>query len=256
MRILVFRVGRKLRIIPAAAILILVVSVLVANRSGVAVIYSSNRALPIYSVEQDGKKAAITFDCAWGADDIPEILDTLKRENVKATFFLVGDWADKFPEATRRIAQDGHDLGNHSDTHPHMGGMSRERIISEITGCSSRLQKFSDRKIELFRAPYGEYDDQVVKTAEVLGCYTIQWNVDSLDWKPGISKSEILNRIMSKTAPGAILLFHNDTAHTAKLLTEVVQWLKREGYQLVPVSEMIYRENYTIDFEGRQRKKQ
>ncbi|HOJ10639.1 MAG TPA: polysaccharide deacetylase family protein [Clostridiales bacterium] len=218
-------------------------------------VFASVRSIPIYSVDYTEKKASITFDCAWGSDDIPDILNTLERENIKATFFIVGEWAQKFPQMVKLIAEKGHDVANHSHTHLRMGVLDEERIYKEIVQCNNKLEEISGKKVELFRPPYGDYNDLVVKTAGKAGCYTIQWNVDSLDWKPGISKEEIMNRITKRIQPGSIILFHNDTPHTAKLLPTIITDLKKNGYSFLPVSELIMRENYYIDHEGVQKRK-
>jgi len=214
-----------------------------------------NRELPIYSVERENKVVAITFDCAWGSDDIPDILDTLRKEDVKASFFIVGQWADKFPETVKMIANDGHDIANHSYSHLRMGAIDRDRIRSEILLCGEKLEELTNQKVDLFRAPYGDYSNNVISIARSLGYFTIQWDVDSLDWKPGISQDEILDRITKRIKPGSIILFHNDTPHTSKLLPTIITTLKNEGYSFLPVSKLIYRDNYYIDAEGKQRKK-
>ncbi|HHV96431.1 MAG TPA: polysaccharide deacetylase family protein [Clostridiaceae bacterium] len=219
---------------------------------GVAAI---SRDLPIYSVETKEKKASITFDCAWGADDIPSILDTLEKENVKATFFIVGLWAEKFPETVKLIANKGHDIANHSYSHIRLGAVDNQRIKEEIVKCNQVLEKLTGNKVELFRAPYGDYNNSVVAIARKEGCYTIQWNLDSLDWRPNITQEEIINRVTKRIEPGSIILFHNDTPHTAKLLPAIIATLKKEGYSFVPVSELIMRDNYYIDNEGRQKRK-
>lgn len=216
-------------------------------------VFSSARDLPIYSVGTTEKKAAITFDCAWGAADIPDILSTLEKENVKATFFIVGQWAEKNPETVKTIAEKGHDIGNHSYSHLRMGALDNRRIIKEVSLSGEKLAEISGTKVELFRAPYGDYNNNVVGIARNLGFYTIQWDVDSLDWKLGISQTEIMSRITQKVRPGSIILFHNDTPHTAKLLPSIITTLKKEGYAFEPVSKMIMRENYIIDVEGRQK---
>lgn len=219
-------------------------------------VFSSGKELPIYCVETPDKKAAITFDCAWGADDILQILDTLKQKQVKASFFIVGQWAEKHPEEVRMIAQEGHDIGNHSYSHLRMGALDRDRIVSEIQKCGKLLDELTGEKTELFRAPYGDYSNNTVTVARDLGYYTIQWNVDSLDWKPGIGIEEIKSRVSSKLNPGSIILFHNDTPHTAAILPDIIDTIKTSGYELVPVSQIIIRENYFIDFDGRQKKKE
>jgi len=151
-----------------------------ANSVGV---FNSERHLPIYSVETEQNKVAITFDCAWGADDIPTILDILKKENVKASFFMVGQWAEKFPDTVRLIANDGHDIANHGYSHLRMSTIGKEKCKSEIDICNQKLAEISGVKINLFRPPYGDYNNTVIDTCNELGCYPIQWNVETLDTK-------------------------------------------------------------------------
>lgn len=218
-------------------------------------VFAPERQIPIYSVETPEKRVAVTFDCAWGAEDIPDILKTLQEQNVKATFFLVGQWAEKFPEAVRMMAEEGHDIANHSYSHLRMDQLDAAKARQEIAVCGNRLSELAGQKIDLFRAPYGAYNNTVLNAAKSLGYYTIQWNVDSLDWKPGISGNEILNRILRKIKPGSILLFHNDTAQTAKILPVVIASVKKQGYEIVPTSQLIMRDSYIIDHEGRQRRK-
>ena len=120
-----------------------------------------------------------------------------------------------------------------------MGVLDTQRSRSEISQCSNVLQQITGKKVELFRAPYGDYNSNLVTLAKSLECFTIQWNVDSLDWKPDIGKDEIMYRVKSKLVPGSILLFHNDTKHTADMLGDIVKVIKNEGYEIVPVSGLI-----------------
>ncbi len=137
-----------------------------------------------------------------------------------------------------------------------MNSLGLDKIKDEIIRCDEVLQKYTDKKIELFRPPYGEYNNNVVSVAEQNGKYVIQWDVDSLDWKPGITQQTIMERIMKRVKSGSILLFHNDTPHTAKMLPTIILALKEQGYSFTPVSELILREGYTIDVEGRQKHKE
>ncbi len=217
-------------------------------------VFSVRRQIPIYSVDTDEKLVSVTFDCAWGADDIPGILETLKKADVRATFFVVGQWAEKNPQAVRMMAEEGHDVANHSYSHFRMGGLDSEKIVSEIKKCGDVIEQLTGTKCDLFRAPYGDYSNRLLTEAGRLGYYTIQWDVDSLDWKPGIGREEILQRVCNKVRPGSVILFHNDTPHTAELLPEIIAGLKADGYKLVPASELIMREDYYIDHDGRQKK--
>ena len=141
---------------------------------------SSKRKLPIYSVETDEKKVALSFDAAWGADDTETLLGILKESNVKATFFLCGYWVDKYPEEVKRIYEDGHDVGNHSNTHPHGAQLSLEQNKSEITKVHEKLTALlgSGATVNLYRPPFGEYNDTVIEAAESLGYYAVQWDVE------------------------------------------------------------------------------
>lgn len=218
-------------------------------------VFNIEKHLPIYSVETSENKVAITFDCAWGADDIPTILEIIKKENVKASFFMVGQWAEKFPDQVRLIANDGHDIANHGYAHLRMSTINKEKCKSEIELCNQKLEEIAGVKVKLFRPPYGDYNNTVIDTCNSLGCYPIQWNVDSLDWKKEMSKQAILDRILKRTKPGAIVLFHNDTQYTVELLPKIISELKAKGLGFCAVSEMILKDNYYIDDQGRQQRK-
>ncbi len=218
---------------------------------GTRAVNGGARVIPIYSVENSENKVSITFDCAWGADDIPVILNILKEKNVKATFFLVGEWVRRNPEETKMIAEQGHDVANHSENHFKMSALTREKIKKEITDCTDTIRETTGKTTDLFRAPYGDYNEKVISIAKQAGYYTIQWSLDSLDWKPGITQEAILKRI-ADVKSGDILLFHNDTAFTDKILGKVIDTIKEKGLKPVPISELIIRENYEILHDGRQ----
>ncbi len=256
MKIFVFSIRRFLVFLLVLTITVIAISAISLTSMDILGVFSINKEIPIYSVDTSGKTASITFDCAWGAADIPEILSTLREANIKATFFIVGQWAEKYPETVKMIAHEGHDIGNHSYSHLRMGTLDRGKISSEIRQCTDLLEKLTTAKCDLFRAPYGDYNNTLLDEARKQGYFTIQWDVDSLDWKPGIGRDEILQRITEKIRPGSILLFHNDTPYTAKLLPQIITTLKNEGFDFLPVSELILREDYEIDHEGKQKRKQ
>ncbi|HEX2944651.1 MAG TPA: polysaccharide deacetylase family protein [Clostridia bacterium] len=239
-------------------ILILLLSVfaiysLIPPGAGVMKVFAAEKDLPIYSVETPDKAVSITFDCAWEANDIPDILQTLREAGVRASFFVVGQWAEKNPDMIKLMAEEGHDVANHSYSHFRMGSLDRATASREIKQCGDLLTGLTGETCDLFRAPYGDYNNSVLSEAGKLGYYTIQWDVDSLDWKPGISREEIMQRVRAKVGPGSILLFHNDTPHTSKMLADVISELKGRGYSFKPVSELIIRKNYNIDHTGRQK---
>lgn len=122
----------------------------------------------------------------------------------------------------------------------------------ELTSSSEAIEKVTGKKVELFRPPYGDYDDELIKTASEMGYYTIQWDVDSLDWKD-LSASDIAMRVINGVKNGSIILMHNNGLHTAEAVPIILETLKNRGYSFVPVGELIYRENYVIDGTGMQK---
>jgi len=241
-------------LISVLVVTVIAVSLLISIKCGVIDVGAKIRDLPIYSVENEDEKVAITFDCAWGAKDIPIILNVLKEKKVKATFFLVGEWVRRNPEETKMIADQGHDVANHSENHFKMSALNMDKIKKEILDCSKTIEDATGFPTYLFRAPYGDYNNNVISVARQTDHYTIQWSLDSLDWKPGISQETIIKRI-SNVQSGDILLFHNDTSHTNKILGDVIDIIREKGLNPVPVSELIIKDNYEIKHDGRQIKK-
>lgn len=212
---------------------------------------AAKRKLPIYCTDRSNKVVSITFDAAWGDEDTGELIDILERYQVKASFFVVGEWVDRCGESVKALSEAGHEILNHSDTHPNMSQLSREKMLREISACNDKIQAITGKCPTLFRAPYGDYNNALLETVEAMKMYCIQWDVDSLDWK-GLSADEIVKRVVSQTASGSILLFHNAAAHTPEALPRIIEGLRDKGYSFLPVSEMIYYENYTLNHEGRQ----
>ena len=168
---------------------------------------------------------------------------------MKATFFLVGEWVDKYPESVKQLYDAGMEIGNHSDTHPHMAKLSDKEIMNEVTYCNEKIEAITGEAVKLFRCPYGEYDDNVISTINNMGIDVIQWNVDSLDWKD-LSAEDIYVRITSNVVPGSIVLFHNAAKHTPEALADIIEYLLAEGYEIVPVSELLLTGEYEIDHAG------
>ncbi|OUQ56994.1 polysaccharide deacetylase [Tyzzerella sp. An114] len=207
----------------------------------------------MYCVDTPEKKVAISFDAAWGADDTDELLRILDENDVKTTFFMCGYWVEDYPEEVKKIAEAGHDLGNHSSTHPHMSQMSKEQIKNELMTAHEKVKELTGQDMFLFRPPFGEYDNKVIEAAEECGYYTIQWDVDSLDWKEyGVEHeiSQVLNH--KHLGNGSIILFHNDAKYTPEALDSIIKGLKENGYEIVPLSDLIIKNDYHIDHEGRQ----
>ena len=225
----------------------------VENAQTVGAGTSSSRSLPIYSVETDEKKVAISFDCAWGVEHTDKLLDIMERNDIRCTFFAVQFWVEKYPEYVEKIIAAGHEMGTHSRTHPYMSKLSESEIRDELTTSSQAIEKLTGQKVTLFRPPYGDYNNLLIDTCNDMGIYPIQWDVDSLDWK-NLSGTEIAMRIINGAKNGSIILCHNNGLHTAEALPMIFSTLKNRGYEFVPISELIYKENYVIDHNGRQRK--
>lgn len=212
---------------------------------------ATERELPIYCVQRDGKFVSLTFDAAWGNEDTETLIEILGRYDVKATFFVVGEWVDKYPESVKALADAGHEVMNHSDVHPHMSKMSAKDIVAEVNAANDKIQSVTGVRPTLFRCPYGEYDDNVVGTINGMGMQVIQWNVDSLDWKD-LNAGDIYDRVTSRMEPGSIVLFHNAAKHTPEALPSIIEYLISQGYTIVPVSQILLEGDYYIDHTGKQ----
>lgn len=249
-------VSKKLKSVSFLTLIVLIFScVLTLKFTGAhAVFYGYNlRRLPIYSVETSEKKISISFDCAWGVDYTDKLLAIMKTENVKCTFFATEFWVKKYPDYVKKISELGHEWGTHSATHPYMSKLDKKTIISELSSSSKAIEDITGKKVELFRPPYGDYNDRLIETATELNLFTIQWSIDSLDWKD-LSASQIKSRVVSKAKNGAIVLFHNQGLHTAEALGGIITELKSAGYEFVPIGELIYKSDYQMLPDGAQRK--
>ena len=243
----------KKRGLTALFLCVLLTLAVVLGRSATTPTATAERDLPIYCVEkpEDEKVISISFDAAWGNEDTEELINILGKYKVKTTFFVVGSWVDKYPESVKQLSDAGHEIMNHSNSHPHMTSLSKEQMIEEVTKCDEKIKKITGKKPTLFRAPYGDYDNAVIGAMRESGHYTIQWDVDSLDWK-NLSAEEITERVTSKVKPGSIVLFHNAALNTPKALPTILEKLQKDGYKIVPISELILKDNYKIDHSGMQ----
>lgn len=231
----------------AVATAAVVVTAVVTSTGGRA----DQRRLPIYCVERSDKKIAVTFDVAWENSNTAALLEILDNNNAKATFFVTGDWCDRYPDDVKAFYDAGHSVENHSDQHPHVEGININDLINDTKECSRKIKMLTGEEPTLYRAPYGEFDDNLLTTIEGLGLKTIQWDVDSVDWKKP-SAADIKKKVLKNVKSGSILLFHNDLENTTAALPEILSELRSQGYSFVTVSELIYRDNYTIDSTGRQ----
>ena len=241
----------KRNIIYVFGILIFLMLCVYVNGANAAKTMTSKENIPIYCVKTDAKKIAVTFDSAWDDNDLTEVLKALSDYDCKATFFVVGDFVKKYPDRVKEIYEKGHEIANHSDTHPHTNSLSRNEMIKEMDNCDKKIKDITAQEEVLFRAPYGEYNNLLVQTCKDTGRFCIQWDVDSLDWK-GLTSDMIVKRVCEKVKNGSIILLHNGAENTAKALPELLCNLKNEGYEFVTVSDLIYKDSYSIDHTGMQ----
>lgn len=245
----------KLRTLKIIFLLVLTISLLSININGYvpASVYfgASLRKVPIYYVNTDEPKVAISFDAAWGADKTEKIMEICTEYGVKATFFLTGFWIEKYPDMVKKIHENGFEIGTHSSTHPNMTKLSKTQMKSELEDCCKLIEDLTDTKVELFRAPFGAYNDTLIDTASELGLTTIQWDVDSLDWK-GLSAMEITTRIINGAKNGSIILCHNNSDHILEALPLVLDRLQKKGFIVSCVGDVILKGDYFIDNNGMQ----
>lgn len=207
---------------------------------------------PIYFVYTDENKISLSFDAAWGCEHTEDILSILRANEVQATFFLTDIWLEAYPEMAQKIAACGHEIAMHSVSHPHMNNLSREEIIREIEDNKALITSVTAFEPTLFRFPFGEYNNLSVNIVKELGYYPIQWSVDSLDWQDEATAASIFKRVNDNLHAGAIILMHNNGNYTADALKEIIPAAKAVGYRFVPIGELIYHGEYTVDIQGGQ----
>ncbi len=208
--------------------------------------------MPIYSVERGDIKLAISFDAAWGRRLHYGNFKYFRQIQCKKyLFFLVGFWVDKYPNHVKEIYKRGHDVGNHSTNHPYMTKLSEEEMAKELNTTGNKIKELIKEKPILFRPPFGDYNDKVIKVCRNNGYYVIQWDVDSLDWKE-MGVQAVVDRVVRNVKNGSIVLFHNNAKYVLEYLPIVIERLQKEGYEIVPISELIHRDNFYMDSTGRQ----
>ena len=212
-----------------------------------------SRRLPIYCVQTEAPKVSLSFDAAWGNEDTNDLLSILAKHNVKTTFFISVGWVESYPEDVKAISDAGHDLGNHSENHKQMSQLSAGECKDEIQKVHDKVKELTGKDMFLFRPPYGDYNDTLIEAANGLGYHVIQWDVDSLDWKD-YGADAIVSKVVDHPhlGNGSIILMHNGATYTKDALEQVITGLTDKGYEIVPISELIYTENYEMDHEGRQ----
>ncbi|MEL7610850.1 MAG: polysaccharide deacetylase family protein [Bacillota bacterium] len=211
------------------------------------------RQVPVYSVQREDKKIALTIDAAWEDDKTPFILEELDRQGIKATFYLCGFWAEKYPDNVKAIAAAGHEIGNHTATHPHMNSLSADQIKKELNSFDDLLESIIGVRSKTFRAPFGEYNDQVINTVSKMGYTVVQWSIDTVDWREERSAQTILDTVLPHLAPGCIILCHNNGFKIKEYLPTLITTAKEQGYEFVPVSELLLESPTIIDVNGVQK---
>ena len=244
-----FLIITKKQIMLALAGVLAVTGVVIGSAS---VLANNDRKLPVYCVETDKKQIAISFDAAWGNDDTETLIEILAEYDVPATFFVVGSRVNTYPESVKALSDAGHQIQNHSNTHPHMPQLSKEQMIDEINTCNSKIEAITGVCPTLHRPPYGDYDNMLIETLGELGMTTVQWSVDSIDWKESATADSICDRVLKRVEPGSIVLFHNDADHTPEALPTILKCLKDDGYEFVFISDLLLKDNYIIDHSGKQ----
>ena len=214
-------------------------------------VVASQKVLPIYSVEREDKVISVTFDASWGGDKTLAILDLLDQYNAKATFFLVGIWVDKYPELVQEIANRGHEIGNHSDSHAHFTQISDAQIRQELKDCSDKIEDLTGTRPTLFRPPYGDYNSKVITVVRDAGYEAMQWSIDSLDWK-NRGVNDLVKRATNNVQKGDIILFHNDSQYIVEALPAILQHYQAQGFTMIPAKDILLSGNTTIDVQGKQ----
>lgn len=149
---------------------------------------ATTRQLPIYCVQRDQKLVSISFDAAWGNEDTEELIEILGNYKVKATFFVVGEWVDKYPESVKALHDAGHEVMNHSNTHAHYPQLSAAEVVADLNACNDKIEAVTGVRPTLVRLPYGDYDDNSINAVRSIGMEPVQWDVDvsqtaSSDWR-------------------------------------------------------------------------
>lgn len=252
-----FLVIKKSRVIIAAVLICaLIVGIALAiTGSKLSDAAAKPKLLPIYGVDTDSGKVGLSFDAAWGGDKTMQILDILDKYEVKATFFLVGFWVDKFPELVQEIHKRGHLIGNHSTNHPHFNTLSEADMVLEVETTAKKITELTGEEVKFFRAPYGEYNDTLLRNLDGMGVKCIQWTEDSLDWK-GLSGSQITERILKTVKSGSVILCHNNSDHILDALPTLLLGLKNKNLTPVRMDELVIDGDYYIDNNGIQHIKQ
>ncbi|WP_371825490.1 polysaccharide deacetylase family protein [Pontibacillus sp. ALD_SL1] len=194
-------------------------------------------AAPIFRGHPDKQMVSLNINVSWGEEYIPDILNILKKNKVKATFFIEGKWANKNVDLVEMIQDEGHEIGNHAYNHPDMAKISRNEIQKQIKQTNDILQAITGEKPKWFAPPSGSWTDEVVEQADLLGMETILWTVDTIDWKKP-APEVMIGRVMSKLEGGSFVLMHPTTS-VQNGLNDLILKIKQKGYTIDTVTKML-----------------
>ena len=240
---------KSLYLVASVLLLMVIVIEAVWVNNAVPAFAFNTKEKPIYSVDTAEKKVAISFDAAWGADNTVKILDILDSYKVNATFFLVGFWVEDHSDLVKEIDRRGYEIGNHSLNHPNMSKLSCDQMRNEVLKVNEAIKAITGKTPDVFRPPYGDYNDNVIKTLRECNMHTIQWSIDSLDWKE-LGREKLVQRVLKNVQCGDIILFHNNAKYTPEALPEIIESIQNMGYTITSVGDLIYKSEYYIDSQG------
>ncbi len=234
-------------------VLMLIVLLIIVDTSQIALLTAakavistvSGRLVPVYSVLTSEPRVSLTFEGASGKDMTGEILGVLEEHNVTATFFLSGEWMEKHGDSVKAISESSHELGNYTYSVPHPNSLLKADLKRELEKAHKCVEKVSGQAPKVFRPPYGEYSNKVIEVSRELGYETVIWSIDSLDWR-GTSPDEMLKRIFGKLHKGAIIRFHVTGPNTPKVLPQIIETIEEQGYEIVPLSQLLLEGDYYI----------
>ncbi|RSL29151.1 polysaccharide deacetylase family sporulation protein PdaB [Salibacterium salarium] len=237
----------KIYIISAMAIFIMAGGFLV-NRSVFPVFSTEESPAAFYRADIEEKKVALTFNISWGEDRALPILDTLKENDITATFFISGAWAERHPEITERIVEDGHTIGNHGYRYEHYPRLDDDEIVRDLNLSHKKIKDVTELDVKYFRPPHGDFNKTVLEKIEQFGYSTVHWSVGGNDWNnPGVE--QIVANITEDVEPGDVILLHaSDSAkQTGDALPSILTELKNQNYSFVNIEELISQANTEVE---------
>lgn len=231
MKIYFIPFNKKLFIILGIVIAIIIIMIIMSTQLNVPTFK------PIYEADTGRNEISLTCNVVWGTEYVPKLLDILKNENTKMTFYIGGKWAENNSELLNRIFIEGHEIGNHGYDHKKHSQLNDIDNENEIINAEKAIEKIIGEKTTLFAPPYGDINDKTVKIAEGLGYKVLMWNIDTIDWKDQ-DPQLIYDRVFKKKLDGGIVLMH-PTEGTVKALPSIIKDIKNNNIDIVKVSDLI-----------------